>query len=560
MSRFNTRSARPSASSPVTTTGERTTTHEGGAGYLRDPKSELFLLAVSNFVGTDTFYEKAGERDDRYTQLVRQLAVFDPAWCVGFLRWLRGEGNMRTAALVGASEFVKARLGAGRGTASLTGTPAPEVEQGGGWNRRAINAVLQRADEPGEMLGYWTSRYGRKLPKPVKRGIADAVQRLYNERSLLKYDTDSKGYRFGDVLNLAHPTPADDKPWQGDLFKHALDRRKNRDEEIPDSLPVLQASNTLAKLPVESRRAYVLDPSLVTSPGGLAGAGFTWERLAGWLQGPMDKAAWEAVIPSMGFMALLRNLRNFDEASVSDEVAEAVARKLADPEQVARSRQLPMRFYSAYRAAPSLRWGHALEKALTASLANIPTLAGRTLVLVDTSSSMEAGFSRDGTLMRWDAAALFGVALGQRCESADVVSFSSARRYWGDAPGAATKTFPLQRGESLLRAVGRWKDGGWFLGGGTDTALALRQEFKGHDRIVIVTDEQAGHDTREVTESAPATVPMYTWNLAGYEVGHAPSGGRNRHTFGGLTDQAFRMIPLLEAGRDAKFPWESTNG
>ncbi|MFI6356975.1 hypothetical protein ACIBJF_30940 [Streptomyces sp. NPDC050743] len=131
------------------------------------------------------------------------------------------------------------------------------------------------------------------------------------------------------------------------------------------------------------------------------------------------------------------------------------------------------------------------------------------------------------------------------------MSFSSARVYWGDAPGAKTKEFPLQRGESLLRAVGRWKDGGWFLGGGTDTALALRQEFRGHDRVVIVTDEQAGHDQHEVTRSIPQTVPMYTWNLAGYQAGHAPSGGQNRHTFGGLTDHAFRMIPLLERGRDA---------
>ncbi|WP_327222965.1 TROVE domain-containing protein [Streptomyces platensis] len=550
MSRFNSRAARPAVSSPVTTTGERTHTHEGGAGYLRDPKSELFLLAVSNFVGTDTFYEKAGERDDRYTQLVRQLAVFDPAWCVGFLGWLRGEGNMRTASLVGAAEFVKARLDAGRGTADLTGAPALESEQGGGWNRRAINAVLQRADEPGEMLGYWTGRYGRKLPKPVKRGIADAVQRLYTERSLLKYDTDSKGYRFGDVLNLVHAAPADDKPWQGDLFKHALDRRHGSDEQIPERLTMLRARQRLMDYPIATR-AQVLP----ARGDLLRDAGMTWEALAGWLQGPMDAAAWEAIIPSMGYMALLRNLRGFDEAGVSDEVAETVARKLSDPEQVARSRQLPMRFYSAYRAAPSLRWGHALEKALTSSLANIPRLRGRTLVMVDTSSSMEAGFSRDGTLMRWDAAALFGVALGQRCESADVFSFSSARRYWGDAPGAATKAFPLQRGESLLRAVGRWKDGGWFLGGGTDTALALRQEFKGHDRVVIVTDEQAGHDAREVTESAPAAVPMYTWNLAGYEAGHAPAGGRARHTFGGLTDQAFRMIPLLEAGRNADWPW-----
>ncbi|WP_367572146.1 TROVE domain-containing protein [Streptomyces globisporus] len=537
MSRFNQRSARPAASSPVTTTGERTTNHQGGAGYLRDTKSELFLLAVSNFVGTDTFYENGGQRDDRYTQLIRQVAVIDPDWCTGFLRWLRSDANMRTASLVGAAEFTKARLEAGVA----------------GHSRQVIDSVLQRADEPGEFLGYWTSKYGRKLPKPVKRGLADAVQRLYNERSLLKYDTDSKGYRFGDVLNLVHPSPAADKAWQGDLFKHALDRRMKRDEDIPERLEMLRNRAELMAHPVEQRRA-LLDNSI-----GLAvirEAGMTWEALAGWLQGPMDAAAWEAVIPSMGYMALLRNLRNFDEAGVSDEVADTVARKLADPEQVAKSRQLPMRFYSAFNAAPSLRWGHALDKALTASFGNIPQLGGRTLVLVDTSSSMDAPFSRDGTLMRWDAAALFGIALGARCAQADVVSFSSARYYMNDRPGAKTKTFPLTRGGSLLGDVRKWKEGGWFLGGGTDTAAALRQEFKGHDRVIIVTDEQAGHDGREVTEAIPASTPMYTWNLAGYQTGHAPSGSANRHTFGGLTDQAFRMVPLLEAGRDATWPWE----
>jgi hypothetical protein len=50
-------------------------------------------------------------------------------------------------------------------------------------------------------------------------------------------------------------------------------------------------------------------------------------------------------------------------------------------------------------------------------------------------------------------------------------------------------------------------------------------------------------------------LPVYTWNLAAYRHGHAPSGTGNRHTFGGLTDRGFRMIPLLEAGRDANWPW-----
>ena len=58
----------------------------------------------------------------------------------------------------------------------------------------------------------------------------------------------------------------------------------------------------------------------------------------------------------MGYMALLRNLRNFDEAGVPDEVAERGRRAARGPGQVAASRQFPFRFLAAYRAAPSLRW------------------------------------------------------------------------------------------------------------------------------------------------------------------------------------------------------------
>ena len=58
----------------------------------------------------------------------------------------------------------------------------------------------------------------------------------------------------------------------------------------------------------------------------------TWEaRFAGRLQGPTSARLWEAVIPSMGYMALLRNLRNFDEAGVADEVAARVRREAGRP-------------------------------------------------------------------------------------------------------------------------------------------------------------------------------------------------------------------------------------
>ena len=472
------------------------TTFEGGAGYARDARSELFLLALSNMVGENTFYETASTRDDRYERLVREVAGQDPEWVARFLRWLRSEANMRSAPLVGAAVFAHERL--------RRGEP--------GMSRQVVDSVLLRADEPGEVLAYWISAFGRTVPKP-DGGIADAAVRLYDERAVVKWDSAARAFRFADVLELTHPKPRSDR--QSALFAHLLDRRFHPRSDIG---------------------------------AVLKGAGLTWEAVAGWLQGPMDAAAWEAVIPAMGYTALLRNLRNFDEAGVSDEVAQRVAARIADPEQVKRSRQLPMRFLSAHRAAPGPRWAEALERAITASLANVPALDGRTLVLVDTSASMQTPFSRDGTLMRWDAAAVFGLALAARCERADLVSFSSAWR------GRATKVFRPRSGESLLRAVRRWHDGGFFLGGGTDTEGALRKHFRrGHERVVILTDEQAGHG--DVGAVLPPDVALYTWNLAGYPFGHAPSGGRNRHTSGGLGDRSFALIPLLESGQDARWPF-----
>ncbi|MEU6280641.1 TROVE domain-containing protein [Streptomyces sp. NPDC047028] len=525
MARFNTRAAKAQPISAVTSTGRVLRTHAGGRGRERDARSELFLLAVSNLVGRNTFYESGADRDDRFTRLVRGLAVSDPSWTAGLLAWLRGEGNMRTASLVGAAEYVHARLAAGA-------TDGPS-------NRQVVASVLQRPDEPGELLAYWTATYGRAVPKPVKRGIADAVRRLYHAKSLLKYDTASKGYRFGDILNLVHAADDPDKPWQGELFRYALDRRHNPDTAVPPaSLPVLTAHRELMALPVEERRA------VVTAPGGaerLAAAGITWEALAGWLQGPMDKAAWEAVIPSMGPMALVRNLRNFDEAGVSDEVAAQVAARISDPAQVARSRQFPFRYLAAYRHAPSLRWSYPLERALGHSLANVPALPGRTLVLVDRSGSMFwSPVSERSQLTRADAAAIFGTALALRASDADLVEY-----------GSTSRAVEYRAGESVLKILERFGNLG-----GTDTTEAVRRHYARHDRVLIVTDEQyAPNRHGDPTAQVPAHVPVYTWNLEGYRAGHGPSGADNRHTFGGLSDAAFRMVPLLEAARNADWPW-----
>jgi hypothetical protein len=518
MAKFNKLRTRAAARSAVVTASTPTgRTYEGGPGFDRDAKSELFLLAVANTVGDDTFYEAAPIRDERYGRLVATVAREDPDWMARFVPWLRGEANMRSAAMVAAVRAAHAMVAAGR--------PG---------SRPIVASALQRADEPGEALAYWLDSFGRTIPKPVKRGIADAAGRLYTEYSLLRYDTAARGVRFGDVVDLTHPVPT--APWQGDLFAWALARRHRRDQPSPASLPMVAANAAL-------RAAAADDPRVLLDAGALRAAGFTWEDALSRAGSTVDKAAlWSALIPSMGYMALLRNLRNFDEAGVPDDVAQRVAARLGDPAEVAASRQFPFRFLAAHRAsAASLRWAPVLERALQASLANVPRLTGRTLVLVDLSGSMNsAAGGAHSRLTRADVAKLFGAALALRGDTTLV---------WFDHSSGEVR---VPRRSALLPVVQQFP----AAGGGTDTGAAVRRWYDHHNRVVIVTDEQAhytGHGN--VAATVPPHVPVYTWNLGGYRRGHAPSGSANRHTFGGLTDQAFRLIPLLERAQDTTWPF-----
>ncbi len=544
MSKFGSRPSNvraPVASSAV----PDTRTHEGAAGYTRDARSALFLLAASNFVTETSFYESAGDRDARFEQLIHDVTREDPGWVRRFGPYLRGTMHMRSASIVLAAEYVKA---------------------GGELGRSLVNAVLQRPDEPGEMLAYWTSRHGRNVPKPIKRGVADAVQRLYNERAVIKWDGGSHAWRFADVIELVHPKPV--APWQGDLFRYLLDNRHHGDgsatstgevHEDPNTgwtdaigpLATIAADRRLLALPESARRAAIGSADWDT-------AGWSWERLAGWIPGGMDAAAWEAVIPQMGYMALLRNLRNFDDAGISDDTATAITVRLTNPDEVAKSRQFPYRFYSAYKAIPGLRWAYPLERALTLSLDNVPALSGRTLVMVDVSGSMThesylqqfhprwRAQGRNKSTLPWEMAAVFGVALAMKANAvnghADVVAY-----------GSAWEQVQIQRGAAILKVVDSFKHTtAWQTGTATLQIADHLTRGAGYDRLVILTDEQT-------FAGAPAdalSVPLvYTFNMAGYAAGHLPSGEHGRYTFGGLTDAAFDLLPALEGRADGRWPF-----
>lgn len=537
MSKFNnqhTRAALPQ--SPMTTTGT-TSTYEGGAAFVRDAKSELFQLAVVNMVGEDTFYEKAQNRDDRFSALVRQVTLEDPAWTYRFLGWLRNKANMRSASIVVAAEAVKARLDASAAHFWLEdGMPLG--------SRTFVRQGMARADEPGEFLAYWTSKYGRRLPKPVKRGVADATVALFNEYAYAKYGK-GDGYQLADILDLTHPSPK--APWQGELFRYAIDIRHGREALVPPMLPMLQHRDALMALPQAERKAFLRLPD---AQERLSAAGITWEALAGWVGGALDASFWESVIPSMGYMALLRNLRNFDKAEISREAARKVADRLADPEQVAKSRQFPFRFLSAYRQVESDRWSTALADALDASVGALPKFPGKTLVLLDTSGSMQNRISEKSTVSHLNIGTLFAVALAKAGNNVD---------FHGYANGVFRHEIP--KGSSILRQVEAVDRKVGSVGHGTETVSALRATYSGHDRVILVTDMQAFIDRGYLaghagaSEAVPANVPFFGINPSGYKASGIDTSKPNRYEIGGFSDQVFRMVGLLSEGKGENWPF-----
>lgn len=527
MSKFNRGPLRTHAQPLTRITGE-VHNHEGGPGFTRDDKSALFQLAVTNMVKEDTFYESGESRDARYAGLVRSVAVEDFPWLSKMLPWLRSEGHMRSASLVGAAQAAHARIAEGQheGCADL------------------IDAVLQRADEPGELVAYWRTEFGKTLPKPVLKGLKRAVPRLYTERNTLKWDSAKSGYRFADVIELVHPEPRDAA--QAALFRYLLDQRHHGDGRI-DS----------AKMPMHSHRQhwYGLDDrykiASLGSPGNLKKAGLTWENVLSELGSRVDKAElWSVLIPNLGYMAALRNLRNIDEAGVSRNVKQGLAEALQEPGNVARSRQLPFRFLSAYLNAPSDFWKEPLSVAAGHALGNVPDLGGRTLVLVDTSGSMDTSVSVKSRVSRMAAGALFGTALAMKGQ--------------GDLVGFATDSFPfpLKKGAGLLSEVERLLRKANSVGRGTNMTDAVRRHYRGHDRVVIVTDMQCFQDARGGSLSdgrdpipVPSGVPVYGFNLAGYAATAIDSRISGRHELGGLTDHTFNQIRQLEAAESGTWPW-----
>lgn len=194
----------------------------------------------------------------------------------------------------------------------------------------------------------------------------------------------------------------------------------------------------------------------------------------------------------LGALALLRNLRNMQEAKVEDSVIrEALSTMKTE-------RVLPFRFITAARYAPTLE--PQLETAMFRCLEGQPKLPGKTFLVVDTSGSMQSQVSGKSEITRQDAAAALAMLLREVCDEAQVIAF-----------GTTASVIPPRRGFALRDAIGNGK-----FGHGTNTHEALSLAAKhGYDRCIVITDEQS-----DTTVGNPLVgTKGYFINVASYQNG-----------------------------------------
>jgi hypothetical protein len=330
-----------------------------------------------------------------------------------------------------------------------------------------VARVVQRADELGELVALH-HRLGAKrmLPAQMRKGLTRAIAK-FDEYELAKYDRDS-AVKLRDVLRLVRPTPKDEA--QSALWK----RVKERTLTMPD----------------------------------------TWEVA---LSGGADKrATFERLLRErkLGYLALLRNLRNMVQAGVDvDLVRQAILARKGGAQRV-----LPFRYVAAARAAPQLE--PVLDQALRAAIVEMPALPGKTIVLVDVSGSMTSRMSRKSDLTRMDAAAALGAVVSGNLR---LFTFSSG-----------LVEVPPRRGMAGVDAIVRSQHhGSTNLGSAVGKINALA-----HDRLIVVTDEQS-HDRVPEPEAKHA----YMINVASYRNGVGY--GRWTH-IDGFSEGVLRFIHEVE--------------
>lgn len=279
----------------------------------------------------------------------------------------------------------------------------------------------------------------------------------------------------------------------------------------------------------------------------------TWEVLISTKGSTREN--WQAILPKMGYMAVLRNLSNFLKHDVD---IDSVIKILIDEKAVLKSKQFPFRFFSAYRAIQQNHSGignnvsllmSALNVAIETSLKNVPKIPGRTLVLIDTSGSMSSPLSAKSSVSYADVSEMFGAIASKVCESADIVAFATDFKqvHFSETSGI------LYRMEKI-----KTTDVGWSTDAYKPLEFVRSKNIK-YDRIVLFSDMQCYDSIGYNSSFAESFIKyqrtvnpayLYSVDLAGYGTAQVPQDTKNVCLMAGWSEKILEFIPAFETDKN----------
>ena len=369
------------------------------------------------------------------------------------------------------------------------------------YTRQVMNYVVERADDLTEILACYLDMYGKPIPNSLKKGLADNLIK-FNEYQISKYNGGNKTVKFKDILQLTHVKPKDVK--QSELFKKILE----------DNL------ETATRWETE-----------VSANGN-------------------NEETWESLIENnqLGYMAALRNLRNIINANPKN--IDKVYEKLANKDEVLKSKQLPFRYYSAWKEIRDLpnatnKVLDVLNDAIEYSVENIEKIPGKTAICIDCSGSMSSPISSKSDMHCYEIASLLGAMANKICDEAIIYTFSNY----------AQKLTLSSRGSILenARRIG-------YANGGTNIASPIEQMYRDNvtvDRIIILSDNEANEQFTSAYYTAESVAQAYRqkigkdiWvhaiDLVGY--GTQQFYGSRTNLIAGWSEKILSFINLAEEG------------
>lgn len=484
-----------------------TINHEGAKVYRMTPELELYSAVVTTGLN-DSFYESGSERLEKIKRL---MVKCDAEFVAKLAIYARTEMYLRSVPMVLSVELAKQT--SGNDTVS-----------------RTVGNVIQRADEITELLSYYQIANKRtaakklnRLSKQVQKGLAISFNK-FDEYQFAKYNR-ATDVKLRDALFLVHPKAKNEA--QQDIFNKI-------------------AADTLAT-------PYTWEAEL-SELGKIKFTNATEKKRA-------VAAKWGELIESrkVGYMALMRNLRNIVEAEVSAQHMQMVCEYIANEKAVMGSKQLPFRFLSAYREIKELKSGYtsvilnALEDAVMHSAKNIKGFGYDTSVVIaaDVSGSMQKPISTKSKIQLYDIGLMLAMLMQSQCKNVVTGMF-----------GDTWKIINMPQRNVLANVMEFYQREG-EVGYATNGYLIIEDLIKRRqavDKVMLFTDAQM-YDSNNMFNSFEkswnrykAIAPnarLYLFDLAGH--GAQPLDVRRNDVYliAGWSDKIFDVLFSMEDAGNA---------